>query len=126
MYSNIVTIGKFVWVPSSGVLGGNDIDPGTSNVNIDGADLEEEKKDVWNWCSLLLIWDQLLESMSTRSDSTSLNMDRQSCSIPKVMVELHSIPRVAIDDDFHDFVTKYLNLRMKKEMWSSMGGLERS
>jgi len=35
MYSNIVAIREFAWAPSSGVLGGNDVDPGTSNANID-------------------------------------------------------------------------------------------
>jgi hypothetical protein len=32
------------------------------------------------------------------------------------MIELHSIPGVLIDDDFHDFVTEYLSLRRKREM----------
>jgi hypothetical protein len=73
---------------------------------------------------LLSMLDQLLESMSTRSDFTSLYMDRQGCSIPEVMAELHSIPGVSIDYDFHDFATEYLSLRRKREMWSSMGGLE--
>jgi hypothetical protein len=30
-------------------------------------------------------WDQLVESMSTKSDSTSLYMDRKGCSILEVM-----------------------------------------
>jgi hypothetical protein len=42
MYSNIVATKEYAGAPSSGVLGGNDIDPGTHNVNINGADLEEE------------------------------------------------------------------------------------
>lgn len=37
---------------------------------------------------LLSRWDQLLESMSTRSNFTSLHMDRQDCSILEVMAEL--------------------------------------
>jgi hypothetical protein len=52
---------------------------------------------------LLSRWDQLIESMQPNSDSTSLHMDRKRCSILKVMGELHSIPRVTIKDDFHDF-----------------------
>ena len=64
---------------------------------------------------------QLLESMSTKSDSTSVNMDREGCSIRKVMAELHSIPGVSIEDEFHDFAMKYLSLRRKREMWASMG-----
>jgi hypothetical protein len=45
MYSNIVATGEFAWDPLSGVLGGNDVDPDISNVNIDGADLEEGSDD---------------------------------------------------------------------------------
>ena len=51
--------------------------------------------------------------MSTKSDSMSVNMDREGCSIHEVMVELHSIPRVSIEDEFHDFATEYLSLRRK-------------
>jgi hypothetical protein len=125
MYSNIVAIREFAWVPSSGVLGGNDVDPGTSNANIDrtgfekgSGDSEEDgipnfqtdmsrmvgginmsnnsntkssgkrkerdpsevrgrkKKKSGIGVQLLLRCNQLLKSMSTKSDSTSLNMDR--------------------------------------------------
>jgi hypothetical protein len=173
MYSNIVATEKYVWAPSLGALGGNDDDPDTSNVNINGVDLEEgsddlEKDEIPNLendmsrlfggvnisssnntkssdkrkekdpsevrgkkkktfgigVQLLSMWDQLLESMSIRSDSTSLHMDRQGCSIPKMMPELHLIHRVSIDDDFHDFVMEYLSLIRKREMWSSMDGFE--
>jgi hypothetical protein len=40
------------------------------------------------------------------------------------MAEFHSIPKVSIDDDFHDFAIEYLSLRRKREMWSRMGGLK--
>jgi len=46
MYSNIVVTGEYVWASSLGVLGGTDVDLGTSNVNIDGADLEEGCSDL--------------------------------------------------------------------------------
>jgi hypothetical protein len=69
---------------------------------------------------LLSRCNHLLESMSTKSDSTSLNMDREGCSICEVMAELHSIPGVSIEDEFHDFATEYLSLRRKREMWVSM------
>ena len=62
---------------------------------------------------LLTRCNHLLESMSTKSDSTFVNMDREGCSIPEVMAELHSIPRVSIEDEFHDFATEYLSLRRK-------------
>jgi len=45
IYSNIVATGEFAWAPSSGVPGGNDVDPDTSNANIDHAGLEEGSGD---------------------------------------------------------------------------------
>ncbi|KAL9375151.1 hypothetical protein Peur_032030 [Populus x canadensis] len=73
---------------------------------------------------LLSRCNQLLESISTKSDSTSVNLDREGYSIREVMDELHSIPRVSIEDVFHDFATEYLSLRRKREMWASMGDKE--
>jgi len=70
---------------------------------------------------LLSRCNQLLESMSNKSDSISVHMDREGCSICEVMAELHSIPGVSIEDEFHDFATEYLSLRRKREMWASMG-----
>ncbi|XP_011016448.1 PREDICTED: uncharacterized protein LOC105119946 [Populus euphratica] len=63
---------------------------------------------------LLSRCNQLLESMSTKSDSISVNMDREGCSIREVMTELHSIPRVSIEDEFHDFATEYLSFKKEK------------
>ncbi|KAI9390399.1 hypothetical protein POPTR_008G176600v4 [Populus trichocarpa] len=170
MYSNIVATGAYAWAPSSGVLVGSDVDPGTSNADIGYDGLEEgsgdseedvipdfqtdmarmvgginmpssnntksggkrkerdhydvrggKKKTTGIGVQLLSRCNHLLESMSTKSDSTSLNMDREGCSIREVMAELHSIPRVSIEDEFHDFATEYLSLRRKREMWASMG-----
>jgi len=91
----------------------------------DSSEVRARKKKMFGvGVRLLLRRDQLLESMSIRSDSTSLHMNRQGCSIPEVMAELHSIPKVSIDDDFHDFAIEYLSLRRKREMLSSMDGLE--
>ncbi|XP_034918337.1 uncharacterized protein [Populus alba] len=84
----------------------------------------EKKKTSGIGVKLLTRCNHLLESMSTKSDSTSVNMDREGCSIPEVMAELHSIPGVSVDDDFHDFATEYLSLRRKREMWSSMGDMQ--
>ncbi|KAL9372594.1 hypothetical protein Peur_034838 [Populus x canadensis] len=70
---------------------------------------------------LLSRCNQLLESMSTKSDSMSINMYCEGCSIHKVIAELHSILGVSIEDEFHDFATEYLSLRRKREMWASMG-----
>jgi hypothetical protein len=80
-----------------------------------------KKKTAGIGVQLLSRCNHLLESMSTKSDSTSLNMDREGCSIREVMDELHSIPGVSIEDEFHDFATEYLSLRRKREMWASMG-----
>jgi hypothetical protein len=41
------------------------------------------------------------------------------------MGELHSIEGIIIGDDLHSFATKYLCLRRKKEIWVSMGDLEK-
>jgi hypothetical protein len=38
-----------------------------------------------------------------------------------VRAELHSIPGVSIEDEFHDFATGYLSLRRKREIWASIG-----
>ena len=73
---------------------------------------------------LLSRCNQLLESISTKSDSTSVNLDREGCSIREVTAELHSISGVSIEDEFHDFATEYLSLRRKREMWTSMGDKE--
>ena len=73
---------------------------------------------------LLSRCNQLLESISTKSDSTFVNLDREGYSIREVMAELHSIPGVSIEDEFHDFAIEYLSLRRKREMWASMGDKE--
>uniref|UniRef100_A0A6N2KII4 Uncharacterized protein n=1 Tax=Salix viminalis TaxID=40686 RepID=A0A6N2KII4_SALVM len=41
IYSNIVITRKYVWAPSSGILGGDYVEPDTSNANIDAVDFEE-------------------------------------------------------------------------------------
>uniref|UniRef100_A0A6M2ENX1 Uncharacterized protein n=1 Tax=Populus davidiana TaxID=266767 RepID=A0A6M2ENX1_9ROSI len=164
MYSNIVATGEFALAPSSGVPVGSDVDPGTSNADIDRDGLEEgsgdseedvipdfqtymarmvgginmssssnikrsgkrkerdhydvrgrKKKTAGIGVQLLTRCNHLLESMSTKSDSTSVNMDHKGCSIRGVMVEMHSIPRISIEDEFHDFATEYLSLRRKRE-----------
>jgi hypothetical protein len=85
----------------------------------------ERKKTFGISLQLLSRWDQLVVSMSTKSDSTSLHMDWKGYSILEVMIELHCIPGVTIEDNFHDFASEYLSLRMKREMWASMGNLEK-
>lgn len=45
MYSNIVAAGEFALAPSSGVPVGSDVDPGTSNADIDRDGLEEGSGD---------------------------------------------------------------------------------
>jgi len=45
MYSNIVATGAFAWAPSSGLPAGSDVDPGTSNADIDRDGLEEGRGD---------------------------------------------------------------------------------
>jgi hypothetical protein len=45
MFSNIIATREFAWAPSSGVLGGNDVNPGTNKSNINGVDFEEGSGD---------------------------------------------------------------------------------
>ena len=45
MFSNIIATREFAWAPSSGVLSGNDVNPGTSKANIDGTDFEKGNGD---------------------------------------------------------------------------------
>lgn len=63
--------------------------------------------------------------MSTKSDSTSVSMDRKWCNILEVMTELHFIEEVTIGDEFHGFAIEYLSLRRMREMWASIGDLEK-
>ncbi|KAI5599220.1 hypothetical protein BDE02_02G183500 [Populus trichocarpa] len=111
MYSNIVATGDSSNTKSGGKKKARD------PYEVRG----KKKKTYGIGVQLLSRCNQLLESMSTKSDSTSVYMDREGCSIREVMVELHSIPGVSIEDEFHDFATEYLSLRRKKEMWASMG-----
>jgi len=96
---------------------------GGKKKELDHYDVRGRKKKTFG-IQLLSRCNQLLESMSTKSDSTSVNMDREGCNIRKVMAELHSIPGVSIEDEFHDFASEYLSLRRKSEMWANMGDKE--
>uniref|UniRef100_A0A6N2LP81 Uncharacterized protein n=1 Tax=Salix viminalis TaxID=40686 RepID=A0A6N2LP81_SALVM len=60
---------------------------------------------------------QLLSNISTKSDSPSLHMDKQGCSIHEVMAEIHSIPGIHADHDLHDFATKIMIQCRRREMW---------
>uniref|UniRef100_A0A6N2KT01 Myb/SANT-like domain-containing protein n=1 Tax=Salix viminalis TaxID=40686 RepID=A0A6N2KT01_SALVM len=73
---------------------------------------------------LMSKWGELVDSMSTRSDSASLHMDKQGCSIHEVMAEIHSIPGIRADIDFHDFALECMLQRRRREMWATMGSLE--
>ncbi|KAG5252433.1 L10-interacting MYB domain-containing protein [Salix suchowensis] len=76
------------------------------------------------WDQLLSKWDQLLDSMLMRSDSTSLRMDHKGCSICEVMIELHSIPGILVDNEFHDFASEFLLQQRRREMSATMRSLE--
>uniref|UniRef100_A0A6N2KAF3 Uncharacterized protein n=1 Tax=Salix viminalis TaxID=40686 RepID=A0A6N2KAF3_SALVM len=84
----------------------------------------KKKKTIGIEVQLMSKWDQLLDNISTRSDSTSMHMDHEGCSIHEVMAELHSIPGISVDDEFHDFASEFLLQRRRREMWTTMGSLE--
>ncbi|KAG6764812.1 hypothetical protein POTOM_032299 [Populus tomentosa] len=119
-----------------GVPASSDVDPGTSNTDIahnglekGSGDLEEDvisdfQTDMAQMVGGINMCNHLLESMSTKSNSTSVNIDCEGCSIREVMAELHSILGVSIEDEFHNFVMEYLSLRRKREMWASMSDKE--
>ena len=50
--------------------------------------------------STVSLQQQLLNSMSSRSDSTSANRDLSGCSIAEVMAEFQSIPGLTDDEKF--------------------------
>ena len=112
------------------MVGGINMSSSSNNTKSSGKRKERDHYDVrgrnkkTSRIQLLSRCNQLLESISTKSDSTSINLDREGCSIREVMAELHSIPGVSIEDEFHDFATEYLSLRRKREMWASMGDKE--
>ena len=74
---------------------------------------------------LVSIQQQLLDSMSSRSDSTSANKDLPGCSIPEVMAEFQSIPGSTDDDNVFYLATKFLQVRRNREMWASINGIEK-
>uniref|UniRef100_A0A6N2N3W3 Myb/SANT-like domain-containing protein n=1 Tax=Salix viminalis TaxID=40686 RepID=A0A6N2N3W3_SALVM len=83
MFSGVTATGQHAWAPSSGTVPGSDDDLETLNVGLQGADLEEGSgdsdenvdTDFGNYHSR---GQQLLDSMSSRSDSTSANKTCQA------------------------------------------------
>ncbi|KAG5235123.1 L10-interacting MYB domain-containing protein [Salix suchowensis] len=73
---------------------------------------------------LVSIQQQLLDSMSSRSDSTSANKDLPGCSIPEVMDELQSIPGSTDDDNFLFRAMQFLQVRRNREMWASLNDIQ--
>jgi uncharacterized protein (DUF4213/DUF364 family) len=51
--------------------------------------------------------------------------DKIGCSISEVMAEVHSIPEITFGDDLYCFATEYLSMRNKREMWASIGDINR-
>ena len=85
---------------------------------------KKKKKTASIGVQLMSMWDQLVDSMSSKSDSTSFNMDKPGCSITEVMTEIHSIPGIRDDHDFHDYVVEIMLQRRRREMWAAMGTIE--
>ncbi|XP_034907176.1 uncharacterized protein [Populus alba] len=105
----------------------------SSNTRSSGKRKERERVDVQSGkkkrssgigMQLLSRFNNMVDSMSINSDSTSIFKDRKGCSIPEVMIELHSIEGVHIGDDFHAWATEFLGIRRNREMWFSMGSLQ--
>uniref|UniRef100_A0A6N2KS35 Reverse transcriptase Ty1/copia-type domain-containing protein n=1 Tax=Salix viminalis TaxID=40686 RepID=A0A6N2KS35_SALVM len=102
-FYRVTATGHHAWAPSSGTVGGTKVDLDTLNVGLEGADLGRRKR---GFRGELSIQQQLLNSMSSRSDSTSANKDLSGYSIPEVMAEFQSIPGSTDDDNFFNLATK--------------------
>ena len=85
-----------------------------------------KKKSSGIGAQLVSIKQQLLDSMSSRSDSTSANKDLSGCSIPEVMAELQSIPGSTDDDNFLLLAMKFLQVRRNREMWARINGIKKN
>jgi hypothetical protein len=70
---------------------------------------------------LLSRFDELFDRVSKKNDSR----DNIGCSVREVMAEVHSIPGIDFGDDFYCFATEYLSNRTKREMWASIGDIDR-
>uniref|UniRef100_A0A6N2MB64 Myb/SANT-like domain-containing protein n=1 Tax=Salix viminalis TaxID=40686 RepID=A0A6N2MB64_SALVM len=173
MFPRDTATGQYAWAPSSGAIGANEVDLGTSNVDLEGSDLEgnwdseenvnqdfenhicrgvggvhmsssgntkssgkrkerehpepraRKKKSSGIGAQLVSIQQQLLDNMSSRSNSTSANRDLPGCSIPEVMAEFQSIPGSTDDDEFFDLAIEFLSVRRNREMWASINNIER-
>lgn len=74
---------------------------------------------------LFLHWDQLVDNVWIKSDSTSSSRDKKRCSIGEVMIEPLTIDGITINDYFISFSIEYFYLRKNKDMWASIGILIR-
>jgi hypothetical protein len=48
---------------------------------------------------------------------------KKGCKITEVMVELHFIDEIVIDDYFHCYALNFLLSKSKREMWSTIEDL---
>lgn len=83
-----------------------------------------KKKSPGIGAQLVSLQQQLLDSMSSKSDSTSANRDLPGCSIAEVMAELQLVPGATDNDEFFYLATECLRFRRNREMWVSINSIE--
>nr|XP_034892659.1 uncharacterized protein LOC118032166 [Populus alba] len=131
MFSNIVATGQYAWAPSAGIYRDDNVgvteDP---NANDEQPDLEEgnddsEEDGIPNFTNDMCNMVRGTHAAMEKEKKENVLTDKKGCSIPEVMTELHSIKGVHIGDDFHAYATEFLHMRRNREMWFSMGILEK-
>jgi hypothetical protein len=68
-------------------------------------------------------FDRLLDNIFTKSECTSTNKYKKWCRITEMIVELHFIDEIVIDDYFHCYTSNFLLSKSKREMWSTIEDL---
>ncbi|KAG5243702.1 L10-interacting MYB domain-containing protein [Salix suchowensis] len=84
-----------------------------------------KKKSPGIGAQLVSLQQQLLDSMSTMSDSTSASRDLPGCSIAEVMAEFQLVPGATDNDEFFYLATECLRVRRNREMWASINSIEK-
>lgn len=84
-----------------------------------------KKKSPGIGAQLVSLQQQLLDSMSSMSDSTSASRDLPGCSIAEVMDEFQLVPGVTDNDEFFYLATECLRVRRNREMWANINSIEK-
>ena len=81
---------------------------------------EWEKKGSGMGAQLFSRFNQLVDSVSTRSECTSSGWAKKECSIEEVIKDFHSIEKVVFGCEFYCFATEFLMVRSRREIWAAI------